>query len=140
MDQWSGCSRSVTYVNAVLGELPEGNGDDEAPRSVQRDDGSWLLDGRFPLDEFRELFDLAELPSGDFQTLAGLVITQLGHIPRVSESFELLGLRFEVVKMDSQRVNRVLVSPLAQINPTSIPKAAWPEPLSRHESRFAVQT
>ena len=101
-------------LNAVLGELPEGNGDDEAPRSVQRADGSWLLDGRFPLDEFRELFDLAELPSGEFHTLAGLVITQLGHIPRVSETFDLLGLRFEVVEMDSQRVDRVLVSPLAR--------------------------
>lgn len=101
-------------LNAVLGELPEGNGDDEAPRSVQRADGSWLLDGRFPIDEFRELFDLAELPSGEFHTLAGLVITQLGHIPRVSETFDLLGLRFEVVEMDSQRVDRVLVSPLAR--------------------------
>jgi len=101
-------------LNAVLGELPERNGDDEAPRSVQRADGSWLLDGRFPLDEFRELFDLAELPSGEFHTLAGLVITQLGHIPRVSETFDLLGLRFEVVEMDSQRVDRVLVSPLAR--------------------------
>ena len=101
-------------LNAMLGELPEGNGDDEASRSVRRADGTWLLDGRFPLDEFRELFDLAELPSDDFHTLAGLVITQLGHIPRVSESFELLGLRFEVVEMDSQRVNRVLVSPLVR--------------------------
>ena len=101
-------------LNAVLGELPEGNGEDEAPRSVHRADGSWLLDGRFPLDEFRDLFDLAELPSGDFDTVAGLVITQLGHIPRVSESFDLLGLRFEVVEMDSQRVNRVLVSPLVR--------------------------
>jgi putative hemolysin len=101
-------------LNALLGELPEGNGDEEAPRSVHRADGSWLLDGRFPLDEFRELFDVAELPSGDFQTLAGLVITQLGHIPRVSESFDLLGLRFEVVEMASQRVNRVLVSPVVR--------------------------
>jgi putative hemolysin len=102
-------------INAVLGELPEGNGDDETSRSVLRQaDGSLLVDGRFPLDEFRELVDLAELPSGDFHTLAGLVINQLGHIPRVSESFELLGFHFEVVEMDSQRVNRVLVRPLGR--------------------------
>jgi putative hemolysin len=104
----------IQALSCAIDELPEGNGDDEVPRSVQRADGSWLLDGRFPLDEFRELFDLAELPSGEFHTLAGLVITQLGHIPRVSESFDLLGLRFEVVEMDSQRVHRVLVSPLAR--------------------------
>jgi putative hemolysin len=102
-------------INAVLGELPEGDGDDETSRSVlHQADGSLLVDGRFPLDEFRELVDLAELPGGDFHTLAGLVISQLGHIPRVSESFELLGLRFEVVEMDSQRVNRVLVRPVAK--------------------------
>jgi CBS domain containing-hemolysin-like protein len=100
-------------LEAVLGELPEGNGEDEPPRSVRRPDGSWLLHGRFPLDEFRDLFDLAELPDGDYDTLAGLVVTQLGHIPRVSESFDLHGLRFEVVDMDAQRVDRVLVSPLA---------------------------
>ena len=37
-------------------------------------------------------------------------MTHLGHIPRISESFEWMGLRFEVVEMDSQRVDRVLVT------------------------------
>ncbi len=97
---------------AVLGELPDRNGEDDSPASVRCGDGSWLLDGRLPLDEFRELFELAGLPGGDIHTVAGLIISHLGHIPRVSESFELLGLRFEVVKMDSQRVERVRVSSL----------------------------
>jgi putative hemolysin len=101
-------------LEAVLGNLPERAGDDEEPRSVQRPDGSWLLDGRFPLDEFRELFDLTELPQGDYQTLAGLVVTQLGHIPRIAETFDLLGLHFEVVDMDGKRVDRVLVNPLGK--------------------------
>ncbi len=98
-------------LEALLGDLPETAGEDDAPRSVQRPDGSWLLDGRFPLDEFRELFDLGELPEGDFHTLAGLVVTQLGHIPSVSEAFDDLGLRFEVVEMDGNRVDRVRVGP-----------------------------
>ena len=96
-------------LEAVLGDLPEADREEE-PRLVERADGSRLLDGRFPLDEFRELFDLDQTPDGDFHTLAGLVVTQLGRIPRISESFEYLGLRFEVVEMDSQRVDRVLVS------------------------------
>jgi putative hemolysin len=104
-------------LEAVLGGLPEGNGEEEEPRSVQRADGSWLLDGRFPLDEFREMFDLAQVPEGDFHTLAGLVVTQLGHIPRTAESFEWLGLHFEVVDMDSNRVDRVLVRPVSGIEP-----------------------
>ncbi len=96
---------------ALLGDLPDAPGDDGSPRSVQGPDGSWLFDGRFPLDEFRELFDLGELPEGDVHTLAGLVVTHLGHIPRVSEGFEDLGLRFEVVGMDGNRVDRVRVHP-----------------------------
>ena len=104
-------------LEAVLGGLPEGNGEDEEPRSVRRDDGSWLLDGRFPLDEFRDLFDLSHLPSGEFHTLAGLVVTQLGHIPRIAESFDCLGLHFEVVDMDANRVDRVLVRPANGCSP-----------------------
>ncbi|MGO9600491.1 MAG: hemolysin family protein, partial [Isosphaeraceae bacterium] len=99
-------------LKAVLGDLPDREGDDEAPRSVQALDGSWLLDGRFPLDEFRDLFNLAELPEEDYHTLAGFVVTQLGHIPRVAETFDSLGLRFEVAEMDAQRVTRVMVRPL----------------------------
>jgi magnesium and cobalt exporter, CNNM family len=97
-------------LGAVLGAVPEKGTDDEEPRSVQRDDGSWLLDGRFPADEFRDLFGLIELPEGDYQTLAGLVVNHLGHIPHIAETFELLGLRFEIVDMDAKRVDRVLIS------------------------------
>ena len=104
-------------LEAVLGGLPEGNGEDEEPRSVRRADGSWLLDGRYPLDEFRDLFDLSHLPSGDFHTLAGLVVTQLGHIPRIAESFDCLGLHFEVIDMDANRVDRVLVRPANGCSP-----------------------
>jgi putative hemolysin len=97
-------------LGAVLGDLPELGAEDEEPRSVQRADGSWLLDGLLPVDEFRDLLDLGELPEGDYQTLAGLAVTHLGHIPRISETFEVMGLRFEVVDMDAKRVDRILVS------------------------------
>ena len=66
-----------------------------------------------PLDEFRELFDLPSLPEGDFHTLAGLVVTQLGHIPHVGENFDSWDLHFEIAEMDSNRVNRILVKRLA---------------------------
>ena len=58
------------------------------PPSVRQPDGSWLLDGRMPLDEFRDLFEQAAIPEGDFHTLAGFVVAQLGHIPRVEESLD----------------------------------------------------
>ncbi|MGC8644290.1 MAG: hemolysin family protein [Isosphaeraceae bacterium] len=104
-------------IGAVIGDIPEQGREDEEPRSIQRDDGSWLLDGLLPVDEFRDLLDLGEFPEGDYQTLAGFVVTHLGHIPRISEHFESLGLRFEVVDMDAKRVDRVLVSRVTPAEP-----------------------
>jgi putative hemolysin len=95
-------------LEAIVGDMPAGDLGDE-PSTVKRADGSWLIDGRTPLDEFRDLFRSAELPEGDFHTLAGLVVTQLGHIPRVAETLECAGLHFEVVDMDGNRVDRILV-------------------------------
>jgi putative hemolysin len=94
----------------VLGNMPEGRGGSEESPIVLRPDGSRLIEGRLPIDEFRELYHLDVLPEGDFHTLAGLVVTQLGHIPRISETLVFRGLRFEVVEMNANRVVRLLVS------------------------------
>ncbi len=78
-------------LQAIVGDMPTKPQSQEEPAAVQRQDGSWLLDGRMALDEFRDLFELGSLPEGDFHTLAGLVVTQLGRIPRVAESFGMAG-------------------------------------------------
>ena len=96
-------------LQAIVGDMPVKPQAATEPTAVQRDDGSWLLDGRMALDEFRELLSLSSLPEGDFHTLAGLVVTELGHIPRVAETFDFSGLRFEIVDMDGNRVDRILV-------------------------------
>jgi putative hemolysin len=77
---------------------------------VQQEDGSWRVDGRLSLDELRDSLALNRLPVGDYQTLAGLVISQVGHIPSVGDHFELGGRSFEVVEMDGHRVDKVLIS------------------------------
>lgn len=97
-------------LEAIVGDIPD-RSDEEEPRVVRRPDGSWLLDGRLPLDDFRDMLDLPALPEGDFHTLAGLVVAHLGHIPRVGEGFEAWGLRVEVAEMDGNRVDRLLVAP-----------------------------
>ena len=95
-------------LEAIVGDIPD-RSEDEGPRAVRRDDGSWLLDGRLPLDEVSDLLDLPALPQGDFHTLAGLVVAHLGHIPKVGERFDDWGLHVEVVDMDGNRVDRLLV-------------------------------
>ncbi|MGP0063383.1 MAG: hemolysin family protein [Isosphaeraceae bacterium] len=98
-------------LHAIVGDMPE-SAEDEQPASVRQPDGSWLLHGRMPLDEFRDLFEQAAIPEGDFHTLAGFVVAQLGHIPRVEEGLDYAGLHFEVVEMDGNRVDRIRVKPI----------------------------
>lgn len=101
-------------MEVIIGDIPFADHNFEAP-IIRRDDGSWLLDGMLPIDKLKEEFDLEELPGeerGNFQTLGGFVITQLGRIPAVAEHFEWEGFRFEVVDMDGNRVDKILLVPL----------------------------
>jgi putative hemolysin len=83
---------------------------------VRRDDGSWLIDGGVSFDRFRELLEtevrFPEEASGTYHTLAGFVMTFLGHIPKMSDAFEWEGYRIEVVDMDRNRIDRLLITKL----------------------------
>lgn len=79
---------------------------------VQRDDGSWLIDGALGTDDLRELLGLVELPQEtdhDFHTVAGMVISHFGRIPQVGEHFQWRDLRFEVIDLEGARVDKILV-------------------------------
>ena len=112
-----GVVQGVVTLNDILVEIvgDVSSADElENPQAVQREDGSWLLDGMLPVDEFFELFDIDELPGehrGSYQTLGGFVMTHLGRIPAAAEHFEWEGMRFEVMDMDGNRVDKVLVMP-----------------------------
>ena len=97
----------------IVGDVPSA-GNLEDPQAVQREDGSWLLDGMLPVDEFFEIFEIEEIPRehrGSYQTLGGFVITHLGRIPSATDNFDWENLRFEVMDMDGNRVDKVLVTP-----------------------------
>jgi len=113
-DEYGGIEGLVTLndlMEAMVGYLPE---DDEInePLVIQREDGSWLLDGLLSIDELKEVLDLENLPNEDdanYQTLGGLVIHYLEGIPKSGQHFELENLHFEVMDMDGIRVDKVLV-------------------------------
>ena len=91
------------------------------PQATQRQDGSWLLDGMLPNDEFKEIFNLRRLPDEEeYETLGGFVMLQLGRIPQAADQFEWNGLRFEVMDMHGKRVDKILVT-------TIVPKPTTPE-------------
>jgi putative hemolysin len=107
---------TLADVMSVLVGQVSVSGAQQEPDAVQRDDGSWLLDGAMPLDRFRELFDTGERfpseDSGAYHTLAGFMLCQLGYIPGPSDHVAWAGRRFEVVDMDGNRIDRLLVSQL----------------------------
>ncbi|MCS7072702.1 MAG: CBS domain-containing protein, partial [Anaerolinea sp.] len=98
-------------------------GDDDREAAVQRDDGSWLLDGRIDLQEMRELLQIGEPIEGegdDFNTLGGFIMSHQGRIPVAGDVFEWNGFRIEVVDMDGHRVDKVLI---ARLPPPAAPSS-----------------
>ena len=120
VDEYGGVEGLLTHhdiLEAIAGEIAIGEKPAEA-RAVQRQDGSWLLDGMLAIDEFKEIFQLELLPGEKkdaYQTLGGFLFTQMGRVPSVSDSFVWSHLRFEIVDMDGKRIDKVLVTqmPLA---------------------------
>ncbi len=96
-------------LQAILGDLSD-RPDDEPPRAARQPDGSWLLDGRLPIDEAYDLLGRPDLPQGDFHTIAGLVVVHLGRIPAQGETFEAWGLRFEVMERVGNRIDRLRIA------------------------------
>jgi putative hemolysin len=124
-DEYGGIEGLVTLndlMEAIVGNLPSLEHHEE-PLIIQREDGSWLLDGSLDINDLKDLFDKDLLPdetTDSFHTLGGFVMYFFGHIPQSGEHFEWSGLRFEVVDMDGTRVDKVLVTLLVSGN--SIPE------------------
>ncbi len=97
-------------------------GDIEEPSVTRREDGSFLVDAMIPIDDFIDEIDTDEIPGAhdEFETLAGFVLTQCGHIPKAGEKFTWRDYTFEIIDMDGNRVDKVLVTPTKkeETNPT----------------------
>ncbi len=108
-------------LEALVGDIADAD-DEEDPGAVQRDDGSWLVDGILPIDQLRHLLEMNEhLLDGEHNTVAGFMLTHLNRIAKVADHVEVEGYRFEVVDMDGRRIDKVLVVP--------------PPPSAAHQSR-----
>ncbi len=112
VDEYGSVEGIVTMTDileAIAGELPELGQDSEAA-AVQREDGSWLVDGMSPIEEVEALVGVKNMKGdGDFHTLAGFLLNHFGHVPTAAEHFHWRGIRFEVVDMDGRRIDKVLI-------------------------------
>lgn len=99
---------------AIVGDIPTINElDDE--EIVRRDNGTWLIDGLVPIDEFKDRFQIKKMPgekTGVFHTVGGFVMHKLGRVPVTGDGFEFGPYRYEVIDMDGNRVDKILLIPL----------------------------
>lgn len=101
-------------LEAVTGEFTPTNAEDAW--AVQREDGSWLLDGAIPIPEMKDRLELKTVPEEDkgrYHTVSGMIMLLLGRVPATSNYVDWDGWRFEVVDMDGKRIDKVLASPLS---------------------------
>ena len=105
-----GIVTAADILSAILGSL-SGEGETDENSIVQREDGSWLVDGSAAVDVVRDRIDCRVLEEeGDYDTLAGFVLSKSRNIPIAGDHFLWRGWRFEVVDMDGRRIDKVLVS------------------------------
>src|SRR5690606_33143847 len=112
IDEYGALQGMVTMkdlLNSLVGDISE----DEpiGSEKVLREDGSWLIDGQYPLSDFADDFDieLSGQESRGINTLAGLIILQLSHLPVTGEKLAWKHLEFEIIDMDGRRIDKILV-------------------------------
>jgi putative hemolysin len=104
-----GIVTQTDLLEAIAGELPDVEG--EEPAVVMRADGSYLIDAMMPVQDAFDRLGFRARPDGDFHTLAGFALSQLGHLPEVGEIFTYEGWCFEIVDLDGRRIDKVLAMP-----------------------------
>ena len=100
---------AADILKSIVGAFHSEEGPPE-PDFVRRGDGSYLISGAMPVDEFGELLSIPLPRRRSYHTVAGLVLQHFGALPDVGDAFEFEGWRFEVVDLDGRRIDKVLAS------------------------------
>ena len=96
-------------MSTVMGDLVSGL--DEEPQIVQRDENSWLIDGVTPIQDVQRALDIEQLPHAEeYETLAGFLMVLLRRVPRHTDRVVSNGYTFEVMDVDSHRIDQVMVT------------------------------
>ncbi|OJF91092.1 hemolysin family protein [Pararhizobium antarcticum] len=117
VDEYGSIEGIITIADileAIVGVLPSNYDDMEHALIRQRDDGSYLVDGRTPIDEIHLTIGIDEIDSdGNYETIAGFLVQQLRKSPEEGDVTEAYGYRFEVIDMDGRRIDKIILSKLA---------------------------
>lgn len=108
-----GIVTSSDILEAIVGILPSNYDHDDQLKIVERDNGTWLVDGRTPIEEIHLAIGLHEISADeDFDTIAGFMLETMRKAPREGVSFDAFNHRFEIVDMDGHRIDKVLIRKL----------------------------
>lgn len=109
-DEFGGVEGIVTLkdiLEGLIGSVPEAG---EEQDIIQREDGTWLVDGQYSFYDFLAYFDMEDLyPEHDYNTLSGLILEVLERVPKTGEKLKWMNFAFEIVDMDGARIDKVLV-------------------------------
>ena len=87
---------------------------------VQRDQDSWLIDGITAIDDVQRALGLDELPHpGEYETLAGFLMVMLRRVPKRTDAVAWGGYKFEVIDVDSYRIDQVMVTRIPEGTPAA---------------------
>ena len=110
-------------LEGIVGDIP-GIDEEDEPKATQRLDGSWLIDGRYPIDKFKELFEFKDkIPDEEednYTTLAGFILSLSGTIPDEEDKYECGRFIFEIIDIDGHQIDKVLVTDLGPEEPVII--------------------
>ena len=105
---FQGVITPMDILQAITGDFPDSERDE--PKVVTKADGSYLIAGWMPVDEFADLLTLSINEDRDYDTAAGFVLDQIGRLPHVGERLELPKWSIEVVDLDGRRIDKLLVA------------------------------
>jgi len=108
-----GITTPIDILKAIAGELPE-LGSRERPEALQRQDGSWLIDGHLSIEELQRRLGRRDMVAREYHTVAGFVLARLGRIPKAGDTLTWRDLKIEIVDMDGVRIDKVMLWPIGK--------------------------
>lgn len=124
-DEYGGISGIVTIedlLESIVGNMQD-EYDDEAEEIAQVNETTFHIDGTTDIEEVEELLDIS-FPEGEYDTVGGFIMSQLGRIPSEGEHPEIVfeGCRFTVDQIDERRIEQITAEKLPSVDPEAEPE------------------
>ncbi|MCG6204320.1 hemolysin family protein [Rhodopseudomonas sp. HC1] len=111
---FEGVVTTADILESIVGAFGNEEGPPE-PAAVRREDGSYLIAGWMPVDEFGDLLPVSIPPHRDYHTVAGLVLQHYGALPSIGDKFEYQGWQIEILDLDGRRIDKILATRIADV-------------------------